>query len=159
MPLSVHTRVRQNSTDTSDTVLDVNPQVWPIMATGYIEVCQPLPWHQSFDPGPYTWTWSGWRWYGSPSGKTVPPTLESDEAEFLPRGRARRSANPRVGRGGAHGLGVGRGRALPQRTGEVGLALLGMGWSYSRALGCSDESMLMIISSFSLGTLVLVPDT
>ena len=34
----------------------------------------------------------------------------------------------------------------------------GVGWSYSHALDCSDESMLMTISSSSLGTLVLVPD-
>ena len=39
--VSVRTRIRQNSTSTSDTVLDVNHQVWPIMATGYIKACQP----------------------------------------------------------------------------------------------------------------------
>ena len=35
---------------------------------------------------------------------------------------------------------------------------LGVDWSYSHALDCSDESMLMVISSSSSGTLVLVPD-
>ena len=29
--------ITQNSTGTPDTVLDVNPQVWPVMSTGYIE--------------------------------------------------------------------------------------------------------------------------
>ena len=38
------------------------------------------------------------------------------------------------------------------------LAHLGVGWSYSHALDCSDESMWMVISS-SLGTLVLVLDS
>ena len=34
-----------------------------------------------------------------------------------------------------------------------------VGSSRSRALDCSDESMLMVISSSSSGTLVLVPDS
>ena len=38
------------------------------------------------------------------------------------------------------------------------LTRLGVGWSYGHTLDYSDESMLMIISSSSLGTLVLVPD-
>ena len=42
----------------------------------------------------------------------------------------------------------------------VGIAAhLRVGWSCSRALDCSDESMLMVMSSSSLGTLVLVPDS
>ena len=36
---------------------------------------------------------------------------------------------------------------------------LGVDWSCSHALDCLDESMLMTISSSSLGTLVLVPDS
>ena len=36
---------------------------------------------------------------------------------------------------------------------------IGVRWSCSRALDYSDESMLMIISSSSSGTLVLVPDS
>jgi len=69
-------------------------------------------------------------------------------AVWVPVGRDR--ARPQgVGRGGARGLGVGRGGACAP----------GVGWSYSRALDCLDESMLMVISSSSLGTLVLVPDT
>jgi len=36
---------------------------------------------------------------------------------------------------------------------------LGVDWSCSRALDCSNESMLMTISSSSLGTLVLVPNS
>ena len=90
------------------------------MATGYIEACQPLPWRQSFDPGPYAWTWSGWRRYGSPSGETEPTTSGSGEAK---------------------------------------LARLGIGWSCSRALDCSDESMSMAINFSYSGTLVLIPDT
>ena len=43
-------------------------------------------------------------------------------------------------------------------SGEVEFAHLGVGWSCSCALDCSDESMLMVISSSSPGTLVLVPD-
>ena len=35
----------------------------------------------------------------------------------------------------------------------------GVGWSCSLALDCSDESMLMTISSSSSDTLVLVPDS
>ena len=46
-----------------------------------------------------------------------------------------------------------------QRSGEAEPTHLGVGWSCSRALDCSDESMLMTISSSSLGTLVLVPDS
>ena len=38
-------------------------------------------------------------------------------------------------------LGVRRGGANPQRSDEAELAHLGVGWSYSRALDCSDESM------------------
>ena len=76
-------------------------------------------------------------------------TLASGEAE----------PSPKVGRGRAHDLGVGQGGALPQRSGEVEPAHLGVDWSYSRALDYSDESMLMTINSSSLGTLVLVPDS
>ena len=71
------------------------------------------------------------------------------EAEPVLRGRARRSPPSEVGRGGAS----------PQRSGEAELAHLGVGWSCSRTLDCSDESMLMVISSSSSGTLVLVPDS
>ena len=45
-----------------------------------------------------------------------------------------------------------------QRSGEAEPAHLGVGWSCSRALDCSDVSMLMVISSSSSGTLVLVSD-
>ena len=38
-------------------------------------------------------------------------------------------------------------------------AHLGVGWSYSHALDCSNELMLMTISSSTSGTLVLVPDS
>ena len=55
--------------------------------------------------------------------------LGSGEAKPAPRGRARRSPHTWVV------------------------------WSYSRALDCSDESMLMTISSSSLGTLVLVSNS
>ena len=36
---------------------------------------------------------------------------------------------------------------------------LGVGWSCSHALDYSDESMLIVISSSSLGTLVLIPNS
>ena len=51
---SVRTRVRHNSTGMSDVVPDVNPQVWPVTATGYIRACRSLLWRQTFDPGPYS---------------------------------------------------------------------------------------------------------
>ena len=38
-------------------------------------------------------------------------------------------------------------------------AHLGVGWSYSHALDCSDELMLMVIRTSSSGTLVLVLDS
>ena len=44
-------------------------------------------------------------------------------------------------------------------SGEAELAHLGVGWSCSHALDCSDESILMVISSSSSGTLVLIPDS
>ena len=61
--------------------------------------------------------------------------------------------------GGARGLEVGRGGVRPQRPGEAELVHPGVGWSCNRALDCSDESMLMVISSSSSGTLVLVPNS
>ena len=42
---------------------------------------------------------------------------------------------------------------------EVELVRLGVGWPCSSALDCSDESMSMVVSSSSLGTLVLVPNS
>jgi len=83
------------------------------------------------------------------SGEAEPTASVSGEAE-PPSG---------VGRGGAHSLGVGRGGANPQGSGEAEFAHLEVGWSCNRALDCSDESILMVISSSSSGTLVLVPDT
>ena len=44
-------------------------------------------------------------------------------------------------------------------SGKVEPAHLGVGWSFSRALDYSDESMLMVISSSSSDTPVLVPDS
>ena len=84
-----------------------------------------------------------------------------------------------VWQGEARGLGVGQGETQTQGSGEVEsvasgsdkveivamgsgeveLAHLGVGWSCSYALDYLDESMLMTISSSSLSTLVLVPDT
>ena len=78
--------VRQNTTGTPDAVLDVNPQVWPVVAAGYIEACQSLPWCQSFDPDPYAWTWSGWRRYGSPSDETEPTHSRSGKTELAALG-------------------------------------------------------------------------
>ena len=93
----------------------------------------------------------------------------SGEEEPAPRGQAGRSprasgsdetepAHLGVGRDGDRGLEVGRGGARPQSSGEAEPAHMGVDWSCSHALDCSDESMLMTISSSS-GTLVLVPDT
>ena len=62
-------------------------------------------------------------------------------------------------RGCYNGLGVGRGGARPQRPGDAELTHLGVSWSCSSALDCLDELMLMVISSSSLDTLVLVPDS
>ena len=107
----------------------------------------PLPARcQKLDLGLYFLARSGWRRYGLPSGaapegsrETEPPTQRPGEAE------------PPAQRSGKPG-------PPTQRSGEAEPAHLGVCWSYSRALGCSDESILMIISSSS-GTLVLVPDT
>ena len=55
-PLRPDGRRGELSTGTPDTVLDVNHQVWPVVAAGYIEACRSLPWCQSFDLGPYAWT-------------------------------------------------------------------------------------------------------
>ena len=55
--------------------------------------------------------------------------------------------------------GSGEAKPAASGSGEAEPAHLGVGWSYSRALDCSDESMLMSISSSSSGTLVLVPDS
>ena len=85
----------------------------------------------------------------SRSSEAEPIALGSGEAETVASGSgeaelaASRSGEtepaPRVGRGGAYGLRI--------------------GWSCSRTLDCSDESMLMTIRSSSSGVLVLVPDT
>ena len=76
-----------------DAVLDVNPQVWPVMVTGYIEACQSLLWCQSFEPGPYAWTWSGWP-YGSPSDETEAASLGSGETEHEPEGSGEMEHEP-----------------------------------------------------------------
>ena len=103
------------------------------------------------------------------SDEVEPVALGSGEAEPALRGWARRSLWPwcrarwsqpsGVGRGRAYGLSFGRGGANPQGLGEAEFKHLGVGWSCSRALDCLDESMLMVISSSSSGTLVLVPNT
>ena len=79
------------------------------MATGYIKACQSLPWCQSFDPGPYAWTWSGWRGYGSLLDEMEPVTLGGRARQRLPQGlgeaetalggRVRWSSYLEVGRG------------------------------------------------------------
>ena len=120
------------------------------MATRYIEACQSLLWRQSFDPGPYAWTWSGWRRYGSPSDETEPTASGSGVAESVASGSD--EMEPPTQRSSEAG-------PPTQRSDEAEPAHLGVGWSCSRALDYSDESMLMVIRSSSLGTLVLVPDT
>ena len=104
-------------------------------ARGHVEMC-PLPARcQKFDLGLYFLAHCGWRRYGLPSGAAPegsgdqePPTQRPSEAE-----------------------------PPTQRSGEAEPAHLWVGWSCSHALDCSDESMLMTISSYSSGTLVLVP--
>ena len=64
-----------------------------------------------------------------------------------------------VGRGGARPQMPSEAEPAPQKSGEAEPAHLGVGWNCSRSLDCSDESMLMTISSSSPGTLVLVPDS
>ena len=86
-------------------------------------------------------------------------TLVSGEAEPALGDQARQSTWPRCRARRSPPLEIGRGRVRTQMLGEAKLAHLGVGWSYSRALDCLDESMLMVISSSSLGTLVLVPDS
>jgi len=66
------------------------------MATSYIEACQSLPWCQSFDPGPYAWTWSGWWWYGSPSDETELAALGSGETETASLGSGVMEPVPKV---------------------------------------------------------------
>ena len=92
---------------------------------------------QKFDLGLYFLAYSGWQRYrlslgAAPkgSGKMEPPTQRPGEAE-----------------------------PPTQRSGEAEPAHLGVGWSCSRALDYSDESMLMTISSSSSGTIVLVPNS
>ena len=55
--------------------------------------------------------------------------------------------------------GSGEAEIMALRSGKVEPTHLGVGWSCSHALDCSDELMLMTISSSSSGTLVLVPDS
>ena len=66
-----------------------------------------------------------------------------------PRCRARRSLAPEVSQGRVH----------PQRSSKAEPTHLGVGWCCSHTLDCSDESMLMVISSSSSCTIVLVPDS
>ena len=131
MPVSVHTRIRQNSTSMSNIVLDVNPQVLPIMAMGYIEACQPLPWHQSFDPGPYAWTRSGWRLYGSPSDETEPASSRSGETETASFGSGETEPAPK-GSGETEPAPKGSDETEPAtlRSGETKPAALGSGKTF-----------------------------
>ena len=79
-------------------------------------------------------------------------------ARLTPRVLQRRQSQPLgVKQSGAYGLGVGRGGANPQGSGEAEFAHLGVGWSCSRTLDFSDESMLMVISYSFSDILVLVP--
>ena len=106
----------------------MNPLVWPVTATGYIEACQPLPWRQSFDLGPYAWIWSGWRRYGSPPDKMEPESSRSGETEPAPKGLGETEpaslrpgeTEPEVGRDGNRVLGVGRDGARTQGVGRDG---------------------------------------
>jgi len=120
-----------------DAVPDVTPRYVPSWITGYIEAWQSLLWRRIFDPGPYAWTWSGWWRYGSLSGETEPPASGSGEAEFLPRGWARRSLRPwcrvrrnlplEVGRGGVRLQGSGEAEPAALRSGEMEPTTLGSG--------------------------------
>ena len=104
---------------------------------GHVEMC-PLPARcQKFDLGLYFLARSGWRQYGLLFGAAPEGSGETEPLTQMP------------------------GEAEPptQRSGEAEPAHLGVGWSCSRALDYSDESMLMTISSSSSGTLVLVPDS
>ena len=137
------------------------------MGMGYMEVCQPLPWCQCFDPSPYAWTWSGWWRYGSPSDETKPTSLRSGKTEPATLGEMKTTSSgsgemelaPK-GSGEAEPVVLGSSEAehKPKGPGEMEAAHLGAGWSRSHALDCSDELMLITISPSSLGTLVLVPD-
>ena len=93
------------------------------------------------------------------SGEAKPTASVLGEAEPTLWGRARQSLSPEIRREGDRGLEVERGRACPQWLSKAEIVALGAGWSRSCALNCSDESMLMTISSSSSGTLVLVLDS
>ena len=82
-------------------------------------------------------------------GEAEPPTQRLGETEPAPKRRAMRSPRPR----GRARQGP-RPRGLARRSPAPGVC-----WSCSRALDCSDESMLMTVSSSSSGTLELVPDS
>ena len=84
------------------------------MATGYIEVCQPLPWRQSIDLGPYAWTWSGWRRYGSPSDETEPTSSRSGETQPATLCETKTAS-----------LGSGKTEPAASRSDETDLAALG----------------------------------
>jgi len=56
-------------------------------------------------------------------------------------------------------LGSGKMEPAPKVLGEAEPTHLGISRSYGCTLDCSDESMLMVISLSSSGTLVLVPDS
>ena len=110
MPISVRTGVRQNSTSTPDAIPDMNPQVWPSWAVGYIEACQSRPWRQSFDLEWLVAVWVSVGRDGAPDlgvGRGGVPPQRPGEAERKPKARARRSQPLEVRRGGACGLGVG----------------------------------------------------
>ena len=106
------------------------------MTTGYIEACQPLPWRQSFYPGPYAWTWSGWRRYGSPSDETEPASSRSGETEPATLGETEPAPK------GARGLEVGRDGA--RGLGRDETRVLGVGRDRARGLGRDGTRVLCV---------------
>jgi len=99
------------------------------MAMGYIEVCQCLPWCQSFDLGPYAWTWSGWRRYGSPSDETEITSLGSGMTEPIPKASGK-TEHVALGKTETTSLGLGEMEPAPKGLGEAEPMALGSGETF-----------------------------
>ena len=104
----------------------------------------PLPARcQKFDLRLYFLTYSDWWRYRLPSGAAPEGSGETEH----PTQRPSEAGTPTQRSGEVEPTAL--------RLGDVEPVCLGVRWSCSRTLDCSDESMLMVISSSSLGTLVI----
>jgi len=83
--VSGRTGIRQHSAHAPITVDDVNPQAWPVVATGHVKACPRPFWCQRLDPGPHAWTvvvGGG----TDPPGEAKPAPEGLDETEPSPEG-------------------------------------------------------------------------